>query len=249
MNGELLDFFDEVEQHHWWWEGRRQILRQALTRREKVRILDIGCGTGETMTFLERWLDRPFVCGVDNSAQATRYARARCHDSVIQANAFTLPFENAFFDQVLLLDVLEHIEDDRAMLIEASRVIRSGGRIIITVPALQFLWSNHDAGQGHFRRYVRGRLVDLAKEAGLKIEKLSYFNFFLSLPIMAIRLLSKIKALGRLGNYDNPLNYSVAHVKIFNEMLKFVFLAEIKAMKYLDYPWGVSLHCVLSKQD
>jgi ubiquinone/menaquinone biosynthesis C-methylase UbiE len=248
LNKELLDFFDEVEQHHWWWEGRRQVLRQSLGRKKNTRILDVGCGTGETMTFLEHWLDDPFVFGVDNSSQATRYARSRSHD-VIQANAFTLPFEDGYFDYVLLLDVMEHIEDDLNMLLEANRVIHSGGRIIITVPALEFLWSSHDLGQGHFRRYTRSRLIELAKRAGFKIEKLSYFNFFFSLPIMLIRLLSRVKVLARMGNYDNPINYSVAHIRIFNEILKFVFLAEIKAMRYFNYPWGISLHCVLSKQE
>jgi hypothetical protein len=66
---------------------------------------------------------------------------------------------------------------------------------------------------------------------------------------MLIRLLSRVKVLARMGNYDNPINYSVAHIKIFNEILKLIFLAEIKAMRYFNYPWGISLHCVLSKQE
>jgi SAM-dependent methyltransferase len=249
LNEQLLDFFDEVEKRHWWWEGRRQILRQALARKSNPRILDIGCGTGETMTFLEQWLVDPFVYGVDNSQQATAYARARGHDNVLQGDAFALPFEDGFFDNVLLLDVMEHIENDMALLVEVSRVTHSGGKIIITVPALEFLWSNHDLGQGHFRRYTRGKLIELAKMAGLKIQKLSYFNFFFSLPIVTIRLLSKTKVLGRLGNYDNPINYSVANIKIFNEMLKYTFLVEIKGMQYINYPWGISLCCILNKPE
>jgi SAM-dependent methyltransferase len=249
LNEQLLDFFDKVEKRHWWWEGRRQILRQALTRKKNARILDIGCGTGETMSFLERWLVDPSVYGVDNSQQATAFARARGHENVTLIDALTLPFEEHFFDNVLLLDVMEHIEDDLALLVEASRVTHSGGKIIITVPALEFLWSNHDLGQGHYRRYTRGKLIALTKVAGLKIEKLSYFNFFFSLPIMIIRLLSKTKTLGRLGNYDNPINYSVANITIFNEMLKYIFLAEIKGMQYFNYPWGISLCCILSKQE
>jgi len=246
MNEKLLEYFNNIEQHHWWWEGRREILRQELPRKEGLKVLDIGCGTGETMTFVKSFLDSPKVVGVDNSQVAVNFAKKRGH-LVYKVDALKLPFPDNSFDVILLLDVIEHIKDDISFLSEAKRVLKKGGKIIVTAPALQFIWSKHDTGQGHQRRYTRHMIKDLAESCRLKLTRLSYFNFFLSPAIIAIRLLSRLPLFSKFGEYDSDLNYKVADKNIVNSILKTIFVSEIKLMKFVGYPIGISVCAIFLK--
>jgi len=248
MNEKLLEYFNDIEKHHWWWEGRREILRQELSHRKKLKVLDIGCGTGETMSFVKSFLKNPDVIGVDNSQVAVNFATKRGH-KVIKVNALKLPFEDNSFDVILILDVIEHIKDDRELLSEAKRVLRPGGKIIVTAPALQFIWSQHDTGQGHQRRYTRHMMRNLADSCRLEITRLTYFNFFLSPAIIVIRLLSRLPIFGKLGEYDSDLNFKIAKGNFLNSLLRLIFVTEIKLMKYVSFPIGISVCAVLRKND
>src|SRR4029077_1272201 len=104
-------------------------------------ILDAGCGSGRTLDELSAY---GAVAGVDLSADAVAAARARGHPAVVQASVEALPFADGAFDLVTCLDVIEHTPDDGATLAELLRVTDSGGYVIVTVPAHQALWSNHD---------------------------------------------------------------------------------------------------------
>jgi SAM-dependent methyltransferase len=247
MNKNLLRYFNEIEKIHWWWEGRRQILRQSIAKKDGLKILDIGCGTGETLTFLEDFLDKPSLYGVDTSAVAIEFAKKRGHQNILKVDAKKLPFKTDTFDYVLLLDVIEHIKDDDSVILEAKRVLRPGGHIIITTPALQIIWSEHDAAQGHFRRYVRRRIRSLATKSRMSIERISYFNFF-SPAIIAIRLLGNLKPFKKINSYDSKLNFDVAKKSLVNSLLKFIFVTEIKLMKYVSYPIGISIFAMFKKK-
>lgn len=249
MNEKLLEYFNEIEKRHWWWEGRRQILRQSISPKKGQKILDIGCGTGETLSFLKEHLPKPELFGIDSSSVAIKYAKKRGHKNILKVDAKKLPFEDNSFDYILLLDVIEHIEDDTAILIEAKRVLKKKGKIIITAPALQFIWSEHDSAQGHFRRYVRRNIRQLAKDAKLKLEQMSYFNFFLSPAIITIRLLSRLKLFSKYGKYDSDINFNIAKKPVFNGLLKLIFVSEIKLLKFINYPIGISIFAVLRKVD
>jgi ubiquinone/menaquinone biosynthesis C-methylase UbiE len=248
MNERLLGYFHEIEKIHWWWEGRRQILRQSIERKPEQKILDIGCGTGETLTFLENYLERPDLYGVDNLPAAIDFAKKRGHKNILKVDAQKLPFKDNTFDYVLFLDVIEHIKDDVAILSEAKRVLKKGGRIIITTPALQFIWSDHDTEQGHYRRYTRRRMRDLGKKTRLAIDQMSYFNFFLSPGIIFLRLLGRLKPFKSVNSYDSKLNYDVAKKSLVNDILKHIFVGEIKLMKYFSYPIGISIFTILRKK-
>ncbi|KKS94738.1 MAG: Methyltransferase type 11 [Candidatus Collierbacteria bacterium GW2011_GWB1_44_6] len=248
MNEKLLRHFHEIEKIHWWWEGRRQILRQSLEKKPGLKILDIGCGTGETLTFLEGCLDKPKLYGIDNMPVAIDFARKRGHKNIRLVDAKKLPFNANSFDYVLLLDVIEHIEDDSGILLEAKRVLKKGGKIIITTPALQFIWSEHDSEQGHFRRYTRSRMRWLAIKTRLAIDRISYFNFFLSPAIILLRLLGRLKPFKKVNSYDSKLNYDIAKKSLINDLLKIIFVTEIKLMKYISYPIGISIFTVLKKK-
>lgn len=240
MNDELLQSFNRVERFHWWWAGRQKLILDFLKNDDPKKILDIGCGTGETITFLKNSFPQALIQGVDLSSEAVKYTKARGHQAQV-ASALKLPFPDNSFDAVLMLDVIEHIKDDNQVLREAKRIIKVGGSIILTAPSLPFIWSAHDQNQGHFRRYTRSRLIELAKKNSLYPKKLSYFNFIFSPAIIIIRLLSHVPMFGKLGEYDSKLNYQIAYNKVINTILKSIFLLEIDLLKYLNYPFGISI--------
>jgi len=249
MNEKLLEYFNEIEKHHWWWEGRRQILRQTIVKKKNLKILDIGCGTGETLTFLADFLPKAELYGVDSSPTAIKYAKKRGHKNILKVDAKKIPFKDDTFDYILLLDVIEHIKDDTAILVEAKRVLKKSGKIIITTPAMQFIWSEHDSAQGHFRRYVRRRIRKIAHESKLSVKRISYFNFFLSPAIIGIRLLSRFKPFKKYGQYNSKLNFDIAKKSFVNSLLKLIFVSEIKLMQFVNYPFGISIFAILKKEN
>lgn len=246
MNEDLLGKFNEVEKFHWWWAGRQELIKDLLIKQKPQKILDVGCGTGETLTFLKRIFPKAKLQGVDYLPEAVSYTRSRGH-SAKRADALNLPFPDASFDVVLLLDVIEHIKNDSGAIREAKRVLKSGGVIVLTAPALQFIWSAHDIGQGHERRYTRHMLMRLAAKNEMTVPFISYFNFFLSPIVIAIRLFSRLPIFSRLGQYDSRLNYQLAHQKLVNNLLKFIFISEIKMLKLIRYPIGISIAVKMRK--
>ncbi len=245
---ELLKTFSRVERTHWWWEGRRYVLKSLLNDKNPKRILDIGCGTGETLTFLQKLFPEAKLYGIDTSEKAVAYAKKRGHRNIVNANAESIPGKKETFDTVLLLDVLEHIRKDSRVLLEVKRVLVPGGTAIITSPALPFLWSDHDKNQGHFRRYTKRDFIQLSKKAGLTTKINAYLNFFLSPIVIFVRVLGKIPPLRFLVQYDNGINYEVAHHTHINAILSAIFRAELWLLKKgIRYPFGVSLVVVLQK--
>lgn len=246
MNDDLLAKFNEVEKFHWWWAGRQELIKDLLVSEKPRNILDIGCGTGETLTFMKKVFPGSKLLGVDYLPEAVKYTQSRGH-SARRADALHLPLPAASFDAVLLLDVIEHIKDDSGVIREAKRVLKPGGVIILTAPALQFIWSAHDEGQGHERRYTRHMLLRLAAKNKMAVPFISYFNFFLSPIVIAIRLFSRLPIFSRLGQYDSRLNYQLAHQKLVNNLLKFIFISEIKMLKLIRYPIGISIAVKMRK--
>ena len=176
------------DEHHWWYRGRRRILRAELDRlplRPGTRLLDAGCGSGRTLDELARY---GCVSGADLNADAVAAARHRGHRDVHLAAVEALPFADATFDVVTCLDVIEHTPDDRATLAELKRVTRPGGLLLVTVPAYQALWSQHDEVNLHFRRYDRSSLRAASLDAGWDVVGDTHFNGLLLAPAAAVRL-------------------------------------------------------------
>lgn len=195
------------------------------------RLLDLGCGTGGVLKHLHRF--SPAV-GIDPSSEATGYCHQRSL-SVAQASGTHLPFADGSFGAVLALDVIEHVDDDVALLREARRVLRPGGVAVLTVPALPWLWSDHDVVNHHRRRYVRRTLERSVRAAGLEMVKESYYNALL-LPLAATRkVLHRMNGGGEhhLEDLPGPLNAG----------LRGVMGLERPLIARLDLPFGASLVC------
>src|SRR3954449_934214 len=170
MRGPAVEAMLEIDERHWWWVGRRRILRDQIRRLALpagASLLDAGCGSGADLEMLSEF---GAVSGIDLSEQAAAHARERGVGEVRVGPIEELPWAEASFDLVTCLDVLEHIRDDRGALRELRRVTRPSGRLVLTVPAYQVLWSAHDVDNGHCRRYGRRALREAAREAGWKVE-------------------------------------------------------------------------------
>jgi SAM-dependent methyltransferase len=250
MKDELLDKFEVIEDRHWWWEGRRRLVKgfiNNIRNQSNPKVLDVGCGTGETMSFVKKLIPDGQVWGIDKSRVAVKYATGRDHKNVRLADANKLPFRKNIFDAILALDVLEHIKTPERVLQEIKRVLKPGGKMLITSPALKFIWSRHDIGQGHVTRFNQKELEKLADGVGLRIETIRYFNFFLSGPIIMIRVLSRFPGLGFMANYDNGVNYGVVNIEWMNNLLKRIFITEVSQLEKVKYPWGISIMAVFVK--
>lgn len=229
-----------MEDVHWWFVARRNILLTILERyvgastSGRCRILDVGCGTGTMLTYLARFGDAQ---GVDIDAEAIEYCHARGLTHVSQSAADSLPFDSETFDLVTALDVIEHIDDDIGVLREMRRVLKPGGRLLVTVPAYRFLWGRQDEINLHKRRYVARELRNRLQTADFEMQRLTYINAVLFPAIAGIRLIRHVLPEPR----DLQSDFAFPAPKPLNSLLSGVFGAERFLLGRFDIPFGVSI--------
>ena len=204
MQSEQFLLHADIEQRHWWFVGRRRIMRRLVARAlppgRDVTVVDVGCGTGANLASLADAYD---CVGIDSSAEAVALARRRFPN--VRFLAGTAPRDlgdlAARARLFLLMDVLEHVEDDFAMLSELLAVASPGACFFITVPADEALWSEHDESFGHFRRYDRRRLARLWADLPVTVLLSSYYNARMYPLIRLIRARNRRRghAAGRSG--------------------------------------------------
>lgn len=185
---EYFEQLHEVEDRHWWSQGMRDIadtmLRRTFNGRDDLTILDAGCGTGVTLSWLERYSSEPVV-GVDISEHALDFCRQRGHSEVYQASVTDLPFEDRRFDLIVCHDVIQHLSDDRAALRECYRVLRPGGALLIRTNTKLGISDNTTPASDDYRMYTADELQAKTTEVGFRVEQLSHVNMLMSLvPIV-----------------------------------------------------------------
>ena len=152
-----------------------------------------------------------------------------------------LPLAPAVFDVVLALDVLEHLDDDATALAEAGRLLKPGGTLVVTVPALPSLWGAQDVVSHHRRRYTKRTMRALFARAGLPAPALTYFNTLLLPPLAAVRWLARARGPSTAQLSDFEKN----RPGLANELLARVFALERHLLRHLSLPVGVSLLATL----
>lgn len=235
-----------MEDVHWWFVARRNILLAILNRYVGAsaagtrRILDVGCGTGTMLTYLARFGNAE---GVDIDTEAIEYCRARGLKQVSQSAADNLPFADDTFDLVTALDVIEHIDDDLGVLREVRRVLRPGGRLLMTVPAYRFLWGRQDEINLHKRRYVAPDVRKRLQASGFVVQRLTYMNALLFPAIAAIRLVRHVLP----EPTDLQSDFAFPAPRPLNGLLSTVFGAERLMLGRFNIPFGVSILALAQK--
>jgi SAM-dependent methyltransferase len=224
------------EERHWWFTGRRQVLLAlvAADLPEGAHLLDVGCGTG---FFLEAAARRYRVSGLDPSPQAVGFCHQRGLSGVREGSVESLADLAPAFDAVTFFDVLEHLPDDVGALTLARKVLRPGGRVVVSVPAYRWLWSHHDDAHGHQRRYTRGVLRERLQAAGFSGLRTGYFNARLFPAAVVIRRFQRITGLGLETDLQPP-------PKLVNRVLAWIFSGEARRFARLPssgYPFGLSV--------
>jgi SAM-dependent methyltransferase len=233
----------EVEEWHWWYRGRRRVI-VALVRRLELppgtRILDAGCGSGRNMVELARY---GTVTGLEIADASVMWARNRGIGEVVQGSITEAPFPDDRFDFAVCLDVLEHIDDELHALRELRRVVAPGGTLLVSVPAYQSLFSEHDVINHHKRRYTRATLATVAAEAGWVTEWTTYFNGTLLPAAATHRRLSRLR-----HSVDEPVSDLELTPVRLNAMLEVPLRLEAAVIGHgWRIPAGLSLMAVLRK--
>ena len=243
MEQHTYAIMNRVEDSHWWFVGRRAILESFLhgiiekINAEKPHILDVGCGTGANLEMLANFGEAE---GVDISDDALEFCEAKglkAHKGLAEE----LPFADESFDVVTALDVVEHLDDDIAGLKEMHRVLKTGGRTLIFVPAFMWLWGVQDDISNHRIRYTKKQIVERLEKAGFEIERATYANWTFFAPILAGRTLMKITGI-------KPESENNVNVSALNGFFGKIFSAERLWLRNFNFPFGVSIVITAKKK-
>jgi SAM-dependent methyltransferase len=192
----------EIEDRHFWFVARNDLLCR-LTReliadlQPGFRVLEVGCGNGNVLRFLERVCTNGSVIGIDRWMEGLVHARRRTSCSLVQGDLRKSPFAGGF-DIVGMFDVLEHLEDDSGTLLQVRSLLAPRGALMLTVPAHEWLWSYFDEAACHCRRYSKSELEKKLKDAGYEVELLTEYMSS-TLPFLyAGRTVANLRRAGNL---------------------------------------------------
>ena len=227
------------ETDHWWFVARRKIITSLIDRHIATpagsTILEAGCGTGGNLAMLARY---GAVDALEYDEEAATLSQAR---GIAHVERGALPdaigFQDKAYDMIVLLDVLEHVDADIASLAALGRRLKPNSKILLTVPAVPWLWSDHDAMHHHKRRYTFDSLRRTVEAAGLKLEVAGYFNSLL-FPLAVIQ-----RAAHHVFKSDRALDARPSAP--VNWLLRSIFAAERYLLHRIRFPIGLSLYAVI----
>jgi SAM-dependent methyltransferase len=235
----VYDRMAELDSRHWWYRARREVLARLIERKvrppEGAAILEIGCGTGHNLAMLGRY-GRVEALELDPAARAVAAQRiGREVGSTRLPELDGVPERH--FDLIALLDVLEHVEDDRAALVSIARRLKPGGALLLTVPAFPWMWSAHDVVNHHHRRYTKKSLRAAIADAGLRADFMGWFNSILFPAAAGARLVGRLT-----GNKESDDKLPPRPV---NAVFETLFGLERHLIGRLPFSPGVSIAAVV----
>jgi SAM-dependent methyltransferase len=226
----------ERTRSHFWHAPRHRLLLDEIARLELpegARVLDVGCGTGAMVEALAQC--GLAAHGLDPWAATRGLDAARFRTGQVES----IPWPDGDFDALCAFDVLEHADDGPA-LEELWRVLRPGGRLFVSVPAYDWLWSTRDTLAGHRRRYTRASLRACVGAAGFDIERVFGFQCLLLPLFAASRLWARVRGHADTGAEDTP-------GRVANAALRTVNSLEVGVGRVARPPAGSSLLLVARK--
>ena len=229
------DILGDTVKNHWYYRAKAGAMLFMLKRFSFKKILDVGAGSGFFSKYLLTHTPAEMAYCVDTcypeySEESESGKKIECHVSISSVDT----------ELVLMMDVLEHVDDDIGLLKEYVKKVPFQSRFLITVPAFRFMWSGHDDFLGHKRRYTLRQLESVVKESGLSVEKSCYF-FSMIFPIAFItRMLQKTKEVIAKSQL-------CSHHPFVNGILFCLCKIEISLMS-VNKLGGLSVFCLAKKE-
>ena len=245
MDAEAYKEMIELQEEHWWFVARRDVIKSFIKMQmpqgSASKVLEIGCGVGGNVGLLSQ---SGHYRGIDMYKPAIDYCSEKYPQfefECTRVEEIPQEFKSNKFDSIYLLDVLEHINDQVAILKSAQNYLTQSGKILVTVPAFEFLWSPHDDFVHHVRRYTKAGLKKVLEDSGYKVERISYFNSILFPLALAQRLGM------RLLNRKLSTHLSTPPA-IVNWLFKVIFAQEAWILKHTNLPVGLSIIAIVSQK-
>lgn len=241
FGADRLELVSDLERWHFWFAGRRELVAQLWRRHlgvSPLRVLEVGCGSGRNALMMARAGHR--VLGIDLRPEHLREIGMRDKRLVLlQGDGAQLPLRDASFDVAILLDILEHA-DDAKVLDEMRRCLVPGGALILTVPAMPWLWSHRDEAAGHLRRYTRRSLTEVVRKAGLEVAETRYYQCLLFPLVAATRLVAR--------RVPSTREMEERPGRLMNALFTALSRTEARLGSLIRWPWGSTLAMVCRKQ-
>lgn len=234
--------YDRLGGSHFWLTSKYIILSYILEGfyegRFPDRILDIGCGGGAFLEHLKNLKSKTF--GIDLSYEILSIlSRRNPHIKITAADTRNLPFRESSFDLVTLIDVLEHIDDDKGLIPAIKKVLISKGMLLVCVPAYGALYGKHDELYGHRRRYSKRKLIEILEKAGFMIVRATYLQ-----PAFILPLWIKRKILINSSANDDFLMLP----KPINSIINNILCMEKYYLRRFNFSFGTTLICLSQKK-
>jgi ubiquinone/menaquinone biosynthesis C-methylase UbiE len=230
------DYIDGQTGEQFWFKSKKDLINILLNKIgcKNLKILNIGSGTGVDLEIMNRFGN---IYIIDVNKKALDLIPSNLYSEKKVCDATAIPYPNDFFDIVCSFDVFEHIKNDKKAVLEAYRVLKKKGYLLLMVPAFHFLFSAHDRALLHYRRYNKKKLYELLRS--FKYEYLSYWNSILFIPLSILRILKK-RAKPKTDYFNLPSLLEKA-------FLIFLRIENKLIMKDYRLPFGLSLVGVYRK--
>jgi SAM-dependent methyltransferase len=238
-----------IEEEHFWFTARRKLIFQLVSAATRslapgFRVLEVGCGNGTVLGALEQACPAGTVFGMDLFSEGLSFASSQGRKRLLQGDAHNPPF-NIDFDVIGAFDVIEHLPDDEKILHDFHRMLRPGGKLIVTVPAYRWLWSEFDDVSHHCRRYHRPELQTKLHAAGFTPSFISPFMMSI-LPLVWLH--RKKRRANHSRREDDILGEEIRIIPVVNPILRSILSAECAlAGRGVALPFGTSLVAVATK--
>lgn len=240
----LLPLLYAVDHEHGWNQGMRAITHELLAAYPSTHglVLELGCGSG---LFLQELRDRrpqQLCIGIDRSAIALGYADQQAGVQVLaQADLRQLPFPADHFELLVALDVFDQRRVNLQQAVcESWRILQPNGMLLLRVSAHPWLHSPHDRAFNTGRRYQRQEVLTVLTNAAFKLERVTYANTFLAIPVILQRILQRWRLLA--FSHDHSMSPAV------NQMVAHLLHWEAELLRARNLPFGISLYVVARKR-
>jgi SAM-dependent methyltransferase len=252
---EFFEHLVRAEDRHFWFRHRNRVITDAVEPLVRdlpagYRVLEVGCGTGNTLRILERTCHAGVVVGSDPFEEGLRIARRRVACELVQSTVEELRVSGAF-DLICAFDVLEHVSDDVRALTELRHRLQGTGAVLLTVPAHQKLWSPVDEAGHHYRRYSEEQLQMVLERAGYRV---TYMTPFMSVlyPLIWMARRATRSPSGRVsrGRAFELARRELRIIPLWNEVLLTLLSLELPRLRArARIPVGTSILAVARRQD